>query len=525
MKSADENRIFQDLLNACRNGDLELVERLAFLIPHSSYCYTVYALEKRTNTTLNWISLVRNFGAPINQTDTWQCSPLYLACLCGHYREFLLENGARCGQDTFEGQRCYYGALTIKIRSLLSSYKYTKADDKYQPFRKFFSHILERPLDTFSDVIFKLNAPYGWLRGYNTLEKLEISAHRSILYARSTFFASKFQTIWRTSKVIEIQEIQIHPTCFRTMLRYLYTGEITSIPNSLMDNMIQLCQYVCLNNLAERYKNKRINQDLDKVEFKKLQNDLVKFFKNVLLEDKQYYVETDYNNKMEFTESQHDICIRVEDEYFNCHKVFLTERCEYFKAMFTGPFSEKLLRSPRVSDCSSEVFALILEFIYTDKCDIPESLACEVLIKADMYLLDKLKSIASIVLTKLSEPLEDIYVLMRTAIDLNIVRLEQWCCRWFAEHLHEVIEDQRFLDFICESAHSIKKRQETDTIPFIDDLRYWLSKKYSVLEDDIDKRSGKVREYDGEEITDWEAEYNLVLEKIEQVLLSLDLNA
>ncbi|CAG8538891.1 3329_t:CDS:2 [Funneliformis caledonium] len=498
MKLADEDKIFQDLLNACRNGDLELVE-----------------------------SLVRNFGAPINQTDKWQCSPLYLA-----FVKFLLENGAQCRKDTFEGQRCYYGALTMKIRGLLSSYKYTKADDKYQPYRNFFSYILERPLDTFSDVIFKLNAPYDRSKRYNTLETLEISAHRCILNARSTFFASKFQTIWRTSKVIEIQEIQIHATCFRAMLRYLYTGEIASIPNSLMDNMIQLCKYVWLDNLSERYTNKmkRINQDQDKIEFKKLQNDFVKFFKNVLLVGKQFYTEQDYNNNMKvdgseiienrighndtepkFAESQHDICIRVEDEFFNCHKVFLTERCEYFKAMFNGPFSEKLLRTPRISECSSKVFALILEFIYTDKCDIPESMACEVLIKADMYLLDKLKSIASIVLTNLSEPLEDIYVLMRTAIDLNIGRLEQWCCHWFADHLYEVLEDQRFLDLICESAHSIKKRQETDTIPFIDDLRYWLSKKYSVLEDEIDQRSGKVREYDGEEITDWEAEYNLCL--------------
>ncbi|CAB4423679.1 unnamed protein product [Rhizophagus irregularis] len=140
-----------------------------------------------------------------------------------------------------------------------------------------------------------------------------------------------------------------------------------------------------------------------------------------------------------------------------------------------------------------------------------------------MFLLDKLKSLASIVLTSSSEPLEDIYVLMRTAIDLNIERLERWCSRWFAEHLSEVLEDQRFLDLIDESAHSIQKRQETDTIPFVDDLRYWLSKKNSVLEEDIDKKSGKVRE--DEDITAWETEYNSSLEKIDQILLKLNLDA
>lgn len=50
---------------------------------------------------------------------------MYYACLCGHLSlvEYLLENGARCEANTFDGERCIYGALTDQIRSVLKSFK------------------------------------------------------------------------------------------------------------------------------------------------------------------------------------------------------------------------------------------------------------------------------------------------------------------------------------------------------------------------------------------------------------------
>ncbi|KAH3893018.1 hypothetical protein DPMN_017156 [Dreissena polymorpha] len=51
-------------------------------------------------------------------------TPLYYACLCGHEElvKYLLENGARCEANTFDGERCLYGALTDSIKKLLLSY-------------------------------------------------------------------------------------------------------------------------------------------------------------------------------------------------------------------------------------------------------------------------------------------------------------------------------------------------------------------------------------------------------------------
>lgn len=107
-----EGTLFDELCSACREGDREKVE-----------------------------SLVSNFAAPINLVDEWQCSPLYWACrsgfgicvvagsrtekrpegpfgeifsdvsfrllvgLCGHFEvvKYLLENGAKCDRNTFQG--------------------------------------------------------------------------------------------------------------------------------------------------------------------------------------------------------------------------------------------------------------------------------------------------------------------------------------------------------------------------------------------------------------------------------------
>jgi ankyrin repeat/BTB/POZ domain-containing protein 1 len=57
----------------------------------------------------------------LNIRDCWDSTPLYYACHCGHRNvvEYLLSNGSRCEANTFDGERCLYGALTNEIKKLL----------------------------------------------------------------------------------------------------------------------------------------------------------------------------------------------------------------------------------------------------------------------------------------------------------------------------------------------------------------------------------------------------------------------
>lgn len=67
--------------------------------------------------------LIEEEEVDINKRDFWDSVPLYYACLTGHIEvvKLLIENGAICSENTFDGDRCLYGALTLKIRHLLES--------------------------------------------------------------------------------------------------------------------------------------------------------------------------------------------------------------------------------------------------------------------------------------------------------------------------------------------------------------------------------------------------------------------
>lgn len=63
-------------------------------------------------------------GRDVN-ARSFDASPLFYACLCGHQDvvEYLLSQGAICDENTFDGERCAYGALTDAIRLLLKQYQ------------------------------------------------------------------------------------------------------------------------------------------------------------------------------------------------------------------------------------------------------------------------------------------------------------------------------------------------------------------------------------------------------------------
>lgn len=50
---------------------------------------------------------------------------MYYACLAGHLdaARMLLEHGAICDEHTFDGDRCHYAALNLKVRKLLKAFE------------------------------------------------------------------------------------------------------------------------------------------------------------------------------------------------------------------------------------------------------------------------------------------------------------------------------------------------------------------------------------------------------------------
>jgi ankyrin repeat and BTB/POZ domain-containing protein 1 len=180
---------------------------------------------------------------------------------------------------------------------------------------------------------------------------------------------------------------------------------------------------------------------------------------------------------------------RRQSVLFPVHRAMLL-RSEYFQTMFTSSFQEAQLTEYLhivTVDCSPPVLQIILDFLYTEKADIPIELALDVLFAADMLFIEKLKTKATIVISTIgngptsladrthaeSEEVEmepiNVYDVIRAGWLLKVQRLEEFSARYLAYRLEDYIDEEDFEYLIKESAQRIEKRQETDTIELLDE--------------------------------------------------------
>lgn len=212
------------------------------------------------------------------------------------------------------------------------------------------------------------------------------------------------------------------------------------------------------------------------------------------------------------------------------HKAMLL-RSEFFLAMFSSAFREaqasEYLHIINV-DCAPEILEIILTYLYTEKADFSLDVAVDVLFAADLLLIERLKTKAGVVISTLGngnmekpkpaqpsrkgtpggpktsdqegqtevpkkddedkeeeeeEPV-DIYEIMRAAWLTRVQRLEEFVARYLAYRLESHIDLPDFEQLVLESATRIQKRQETDSIELIDDIRYYLGERFRLRFED-----------------------------------------
>lgn len=198
------------------------------------------------------------------------------------------------------------------------------------------------------------------------------------------------------------------------------------------------------------------------------------------------------------------------------HKAMLI-RSPYFETMFSSDFLEaqdsEHLHMVKV-DCIPEVLEVILTFLYTEKVDCPLDLAMDLLYTSDMLLMDRLKTKAAQTISTLGsatsnilvdrthataaaaagegqdgpgqvevEPI-DVYDVIHAAWQLRVQRLEEFAARYLAYRLEDYIDEPEFAELIQESASRLERREETDTIELLDDIRYYLSERFRLRFED-----------------------------------------
>ncbi|DAA16735.1 ankyrin repeat and BTB/POZ domain-containing protein 1 isoform X2 [Bos indicus x Bos taurus] len=433
-----------DLFSSCRKGDVGRVR---------------YLLEQR--------------DVEVNVRDKWDSTPLYYACLCGHEELvlYLLAHGARCEANTFDGERCLYGAQSDAIRRALRDYRQVTASFwRRDLYYSFLLRLLEQGLH--SDVVFVVHG-----RAFR--------AHRGVLGARSTYFAHMLDTKWKGRSAVVLRHPLINPVAFGALLQYLYTGCLDVGVEHVSDceRLARQCQLWGLLGGLEAKQASKPGVCMKVLTIEPPQADLQLREDLALLADCALPPELRGDlGELPFPcdglSSCPDVCFRVGGYDFLCHKAFFCGRSEYFRALLDDHFqeSEQLEASgglPAVTlhSVSPEVFTHVLYYVYSDHTELPPELAYDVLSVADMYLLPGLKQLCGRSLAQLLDE-DSVVGVWRVAKLFGLARLEDQCTKYMARVIEKLVQQEDFVEAVREEAAAVAGRQETDSIPLVDDIRF-----------------------------------------------------
>ncbi|KAI4308436.1 hypothetical protein L6164_031513 [Bauhinia variegata] len=343
-------------------------------------------------------------GVNLNARDQWDSVALYYACLAGHLdaARMLLESGAICSEHTFDGDRCHYAALNLKVRKLLKAFE--ARPPPLGPLQAALRDIFLAC--TANKTFLELADPQFQISGISSAQSSNhnhfppdvvffiqgrpIEAHRIILSARLEIAVDDMEDLVRICKVCKCESLQ------------------TILEKELIHQ--KFAEYKALRDIDNSQK-RFILQGLSLPEEDRLPAALHRVLQLALSNSTQENSQDDGIDKLisgvssiqiaNNIDDLADICVRVDRKFFRCHQVILAARSEYFRTRlsrmedFHEGKDELLFNSlPCLEehDLSMEAFEKMIEYMYTDGLkDIDPDQAEEMFDAASRYLLFPLK--------------------------------------------------------------------------------------------------------------------------------------
>ncbi|XP_056171498.1 BTB/POZ domain-containing protein At2g04740 isoform X4 [Syzygium oleosum] len=218
-------------------------------------------------------------GVNVNARDRWDSVALYYASLAGHLdaARMLLESGAICSEHTFDGDRCHYAALNLKVRKLLKAF-----EARPPPLGPLQGDLRETFLNCEANRAFleqSENHFPGTGIGSSGASNYDhfppdvtffihgrpIEAHRVILSARSPFFKKKFESDWKDRREVRFSRErytdslkEVDPDeaeeMFDAASRYLFFPLKRAVADVLLPHLemaspAELCQWLMLSDM------------------------------------------------------------------------------------------------------------------------------------------------------------------------------------------------------------------------------------------------------------------------------------
>lgn len=138
----------------------------------------------------------------------------------------------------------------------------------------------------------------------------------------------------------------------------------------------------------------------------------------------------------------------------NAHKVVLFFRNSYFKNMFGTATSQKGMIE--IDNCSYEVFALLLRFLYTGKVHITPDIAQELLRASSFYHVFELQKRAEHFLAN-EIRVDNVVDLLTLADECHAVDLKRNCVPFLMRNIHEVVGLPSFGDHRIRASEEVLK--------------------------------------------------------------------
>ncbi|CAM0875671.1 unnamed protein product [Alopecurus aequalis] len=413
-------------------------------------------------------------GADANAYDRWDSYPLYYACHNGHYdaARMLLEAGAIYAKNTFEGERCYRGALNVYMENLLRDYE-GRPPPSPPPLAPLPAALLSAFLACPANRAGAESAPTDAAGAAPPLDITlyvqgrPIEAHRVILAARSPYFRAKLTTEWRNLREVTLPISHSLPfEAMYSLVRFFYSDRL-EVSADTMEPLARLCRACEGDELIEMANRLEARKWLYRdsgtrrsdprgrlvLQAHPAQHSLPSALRRILQDCLSSSREENLDNNSEHDDDPADVRIKVGDRVFRCHQMVLALRSEYFRTRLSRrtDFPDSNHNFLEEHDVSAETFEKMLEYVYTDELenlgDNPLLQAEELLDVASRYLLLQLKPVVA--------------DLLLPHLDLDRVSPAQ-LCRWLTlSDIYDVAKVRKHcLDVIAGNLEAFAEARE-----------------------------------------------------------------